>query len=129
MANLRKVERVFWPWHEWECYKAGFYETAPPPGVSADHARQLYSVFLRDTKRFRKAILKVFRKWPRSCEHFLTDPHINRIAWLGQASVCIETKVPSAFRGGFFLLTPAERDAANEVARQALVEWLNARKN
>lgn len=129
MANLRKVDRVFHPWWAWECYKAGFYETIPPVGVSTTNARRTYATFLKDIKKFERAIEKVFRTWPNSCEHFLTDPHINRVAWLGQASMCIETKVPATFRSGFFLLSEKQQKAANMAAYKKLEKWLNARKN
>lgn len=120
---------MFHPWHEWECFKNGFYASRTPSNYTPAQARKMYAAFLKDTVRFRKVIKKVFKQWPMSCEHFLTDPHINRIAWLGQASMCIETKIPSIYRGGFFLLTSKQQRAANETAREMLERWVNAREN
>ena len=55
---------------------------------------------------------------------------MNRIAWLGQASVCYATGVPSVFCAGFNLLTEDEKDRANEVALIYLNKWLeNHNKN
>ena len=116
------MNRIYHPWWKWECYKSGFYNTT----VDIDHdlAKEKYRDFLRNSQSFDVAIQEVFKQWPNSCEHFLTNPSINRIAWLGQASMCIMHKIPSMFRGGFKLLSPEEQDTANEVARKALEQWI-----
>jgi hypothetical protein len=49
---------------------------------------------------------------------------MNRIAWLGQASMCIDSRIPSGFRGGFNLLSDEEKQAANEMALKYLNLWL-----
>jgi hypothetical protein len=121
--------RIFHPWHKWECYKAGFYGTSPPLGMDKDSARAAYSVFLSDIDRFKAAMKRVSVEWPRSCEHFLTNESMNRIAWLGQSSMCIETGVPSVFRGGFMLLDPAHQFAANNAADDYLRSWINERED
>ncbi len=69
----------------------------------------------------------VLAAWPNSCEHYLSNESMNRIAWLGQASMCIARKVPAFFRGGFNRLTPEEQNAANLCALDALNAWLAAR--
>lgn len=121
------MKRIYHPWHEWECYPAGFYETVAPGGMSTDEAKLLYCEFLRDTERFKRALERVTNEWPNSCEHFLSNPDINRIAWLGQASMCIATGVPSCFRGGFHLLAADEKTKANAAARATLKTWLAKR--
>ncbi len=49
---------------------------------------------------------------------------MNRIAWLGQASMCIATGIPSRFRGGFYKLTEAQQARANATALEYLNRWL-----
>jgi hypothetical protein len=49
---------------------------------------------------------------------------MNRIAWLGQAAMCYATGVPSVFRGGFFLLSEKQQEAANRLALEYLNKWL-----
>jgi hypothetical protein len=100
------------------------YETTPPKGMSADDAKEAYAVFLRDIPRFDAAISKVFSEWPKSCEHFLTNSSINRVAWIGQSSMCIDTGVPEFFKSGFQLLSPHERKTANEKAQERLDKWI-----
>ena len=84
---------------------------------------QQYAEFLKDSPRFTSALHRVMQEWPRACEQFLTNESINRIAWLGQASMCIETRVPRRYRAGFMLLTPSEQARANALAQGALDQW------
>lgn len=118
------MRRIYHHWETWECFKAGFYETSPPDGMDADQATGAYRDFLADIARFNSAMARVLAEWPHSCEQFLSNPNINRIAWLGQSAMCIDTGVPSVFRGGFKLLTPQQQRAANRAAEIVLEQWL-----
>jgi hypothetical protein len=100
------------------------YRTLPPKPHTSETALKAYAVFLRDLPRFEAALQRVLREWPRSCEQFLTNEHINRIAWLGQASMCIDTRVPAKFRAGFQRLTAEEQRLANAMADTYLQKWL-----
>jgi hypothetical protein len=51
---------------------------------------------------------------------------MNRLAWLGQAAACYSIKIPSAFKGGFWLLSKDQQDRANETALVYLNKWLVA---
>jgi hypothetical protein len=86
-----------------------------------------YAEFLRDTEAFRAALARVLAEWPKSCEHYLSNENMNRIAWLGQASACIARALPAQFRSGFNLLSEAEQHEANETALGALNLWLESR--
>lgn len=119
------VKRVYHPWWNWECYKFGFFETTAPNDLSPDDAREAYRSFLADTGLFAKNIERVFKEWPNSCEHNLTNPSINRIAWIGQSAMCIYSKVPAVFRGGFKLLTEEQQQAADKTAEIYLNKWLS----
>ncbi len=119
--------RVYHPWWSWECYKAGFFSTKTPEGLDKDQAQEKYRDFLSSLPRFEAGIDRVMLEWPNSCEHNLTNPSINRIAWLGQSAMCIETGVPAVFRGGFKLLSEEQQRAADGVAERRLNEWLEKR--
>lgn len=123
------MRRVYHPWHEWECFRAGFYETSPPGTIDSEEAANAYSTFLRDIPGFERAMARVAKEWPKSCEHFLTNDRINRVAWLGQAAMCIETGVPSIFRHGFKRLLDSEMTAANTAAGNFLLKWLSERQD
>lgn len=115
--------RVFHTYDKWECHKAGFYKQQVD-GMTAEQCRIAYRDFLADTERFRKAANFVISEWEKSCEHYLTNFAMNRIAWIGQAAMCYETGVPSKFCSGFNLLTEEQKQAANEVALDVLNDWL-----
>lgn len=91
--------------------------------VDQDEALHTYATFLSDTPRFTRALKRVVQEWPISCEQFLTNESINRLAWLGQASLCIETGLPRIFRAGFCLLSSKQQAKANAVADHALQKW------
>jgi hypothetical protein len=122
-----KHERIYHPWVKWECFKAGFYNTSPPEGLDSDSSAEKYRAFLQDLAGFEVAMNRVAREWPNSCEQFLTNQSMNRIAWLGQAAMCITHGVPSVFRHGFKLLTIEEQDAANKCAEIFLNNWLEGK--
>jgi hypothetical protein len=81
---------------------------------------------LADIPAFKKALRGVVTKWKHSCEHYLTNAAMNRIAWLGQAAACYALGIPAVYRGGFYLLTSDQQEAANKAALQALNSWLKA---
>jgi ParB-like chromosome segregation protein Spo0J len=117
--------RILHTWEHWECYPAGFYETNAPDGMTKEDCERIYYEMLRNSDAFEAALMRVVAEWPRSCEHYLTNERMNRIAWLGQASLCIAHGIPAIFRGGFNLLSPEEQQTANELALQWLNVWLN----
>lgn len=121
---LEKDEnRIFHTFDKWECHKAGFYKSQAE-GMTKEEAEQSYADFLSNDERFRTALKGVITEWKHSCEHYLTNSAMNRIAWLGQASMCYATGVPSVFCSGFNLLIEDQQKHANEVALEYLNEWL-----
>ena len=125
-ANTNDENRVFHTFDKWECNKAGFYETKPPKGMTADHCRAYYRELLSDIPEFERVLHRVITEWKHSCEHYLTNSAMNRIAWLGQASLCMKYGIPSEFRGGYGLLTEDQQLAADEAALRALNDWMEA---
>lgn len=122
-ANTADDGRIFHTFDKWECYKAGFYATHFD-GLTKAECEGRYAGFLGDDARFREALERVISEWKHSCEHYLTNSAMNRIAYLGQAAMCYATGIPSEYRGGFFLLTPAQQQRANETALEYLNIWL-----
>lgn len=120
------MKRIYHTWDKWECYPAGFYENRPKQDLTGDECEAIYTELLRDLSVFNAALRRVITEWKHSCEHYLTNESMNRIAWLGQASLCIARGIPSCFRGGFNRLTDQEQYAANQAALTALNEWLAA---
>ncbi len=117
------MNRIYHTWDKWECFPAGFYSNRHLTKTDED-CREEYADFLRDLEAFEEALEAVTMEWKNSCEHYLTNENMNRIAWLGQASMCYSRGVPSIYRGGFNRLTSDEKRAANEMALKWLNIWL-----
>lgn len=116
--------RVYHTWEKWECYRAGFYAERPPGGLSVEEGEELYREFLADAERFKAALDVVITQWPHSCEHYLTNDRMNRIAWLGQAAAAQSIGMPSLCRGGYHRLTQAQKETADAIALEYLNTWL-----
>ena len=123
------MKRIFHTYDKWECYPAGFYNDKPNGRKTADKetCEAEYAAFLKNGEEFRDALMRVLKEWPNSCEHYLSNENMNRIAWLGQASACIAKGLPSCYRGGFHLLSKEEQNMADYTALWALNKWLKGR--
>lgn len=126
-ANTNDQNRVFHTFDKWECVKAGFYATTKESWTK-DQCEQAYLTLLSDPVKFEEVAREVVAEWPMSCEHYLTNSAMNRLAWIGQASVCKAYGVPSQFSSGWSLLNKDQQDKANEVALNVLNEWLQSRE-
>ena len=126
LQNTGDKTRIFHTFDKWEAVPAGFFA----PGIkgrSKEECEAEYGAFLADLKEFEAGILKVFKEWPNSCEHNLTNSSMNRIAWIGQAAACVARGLPSTYRGGFAALSETKQSAANELALKHLNIWLKER--
>lgn len=125
IPHMDNDTRIMHTFDKWECYKAGFYANKKE-GMTKNECELAYAEFLTDDGRFRDALECVITDWPNSCEHYLTNFAMNRIAWLGQASMCYATGVPSVFCSGYNLLTREQQEKADSIALEALNDWLKA---
>jgi ParB-like chromosome segregation protein Spo0J len=115
--------RVYHTWEKWECFRAGFYAERCE-GMTQEEGEEKYREFLADLDKFRDALEHVVGEWKYSCEHYLTNDRMNRIAWLGQASVAYALGIPSLCRGGYHRLTEEQKKAADDLALEYLNKWL-----
>ena len=122
-GNTDDPKRIFHTYDKWECYKAGFYETTLE-GKTHEECEKIFQETLADAELFNSILEEMMPKWRHSCEHYLTNKSMNRIAWLGQAAVCYYTGVPSRYSGSWFNLTEDQRNQANNVALKHLNKWL-----
>lgn len=124
--NTGDKNRIFHTFDKWESVQAGFFAPGLKGRTKAECEAE-YGAFLSDLTAFGDGLDKVFREWPNSCEHNLTNSSMNRIAWLGQAAACLVKGLPSTYRGGFSALALEQQSAANEVALTYLNKWLKGR--
>jgi hypothetical protein len=92
IPNENDDTRIFHTFDKWECHKAGFYKNIKD-GWTNEECELEYIRILTDENLFRSSLKRVIEEWNNSCEHYLTNKSMNRIAWLGQASVCIASGI------------------------------------
>jgi hypothetical protein len=122
-TNTSDPERIFHTYEKWECHKAGFYASRKD-GMTQGACEHEYLRILSNDVLFSNALQRVITEWKYSCEHYLTNKAMNRIAWLGQAAVCISTGVPSKYSSGWNLLNDDQQNKANEMALYYLNKWM-----
>ena len=123
--TVNTENRVFHTYDKWECFEAGFYATKVE-GMNKEECQTRFRDFFKNLPLFEQNLDFIITNWKYSCEHYLSNPAMNRIAWLGQAAVCLSEGIPSSFRSGWSLLTEQEQDAANNLALVYLNRWLVA---
>lgn len=124
-VNTSDPNRIFHTFDKWECHKAGFY-ASKKDGMTAEQCEVAYAEFLSNDSEFADGLMHVISEWKHSCEHYLTNTSMNRIAWLGQAAMCYKTGVPSKYCAGFNMLSPEMQDKANLLALEYLNKWMLA---
>ena len=125
-ANTSDPTRIFHTFDKWECHKAGFYENVVP-GKTKEECENEYAEMLSNENEFREALQGVIDNWKHSCEHYLTNKAMNRIAWMGQAALTYKRSIPSTFRSGFSLLTEEQQKKANNIALEYINKWMEDR--
>ena len=119
------MNRIYHTWDKWECYPAGFYE-AKHKTLTKEECEQRYKDLLTDLPLFENTLFRVVTEWVNSCEHYLSNDSMNRVAWLGQASLTYIFQIPACYRGGYNRLTDKEKGEADLMALKYLNMWLNA---
>jgi ParB-like chromosome segregation protein Spo0J len=117
--------RILHTWEKWECYRHNFYAERCPKGMTQDDGEEAYRSFLADIKLFEASLVEITANWRFSCEHYLTNERMNRVAWLGQASVAHALRIPSLCRGGYRRLTEQQQYDADMMAVKYLNRWLD----
>lgn len=124
-VNTSDPERIFHTYDKWECFKAGFYARSKE-GMTTQECEEAYRDFLANLSKFEDALDYIITEWKHSCEHYLTNSAMNRIAWLGQAAACYAIQMPSVYRAGYNLLSEDQQKAADDLALVYLNKWLAA---
>ena len=127
IPNEGDTDRIFHTYDKWECHKAGFYKSKKD-GFSDLPCEHEYSNLLSNENLFSEILNKLIKAWKYSCEHYLTNKSMNRIAWLGQAAVCYNSGVPSSYSYAWNNLSDIQKETANSVALKYLNIWLHENK-
>jgi ParB-like chromosome segregation protein Spo0J len=123
IPNEGDKTRIFHTYEKWECFRYGFYNSVKD-GFSQEQCENEYLTVLSNPNLFSEILTKIISEWKYSCEHYLSNKSMNRIAWLGQAAVCYHSGIPSKFCAGWNLLSEKQKEDANNVALVYLNKWL-----
>ncbi len=116
-----KIKQIFHHFSKWEDYKHGFYDT-----TCFNPKDEIYKSvsLLSNQKEFYKYAKMVIDQWVYSCEQNLTDPAMNKIAYIGQSACCMANKTPSFItRNAWSYINEEDQREANETAKKILKEW------
>lgn len=115
-------KQIYHPWHKWEDHKNGFYFNMS--GVERENRiHDVVNMFMHDEKT-REFMLRVINEWKFSCEHNLTNPAINKVAYIGQSAACLYCGAPNTVTMEAWSLVPKEhQEKANEIAKECIEIW------
>jgi hypothetical protein len=117
-----KPRRRYIAYRELEDTKAGVWR------IASKEEREKYLPLAADLMKNPQAFLEAMRKalieWPLTSNFHLSNPSLNRQAWIGHAGCCIGVNSPEEVtRLAWHTLNSAEQDEANRMADMAIEEW------
>lgn len=116
-----KINQIYHHFSKWEDYKYGFYNSSCEN--IKEHIEKSIKL-LSCEKTFYKYAKEVIENWVFSCEQNLTDPSLNKIAYIGQSACCYANKTPSfVTRLAWSYIDEDKQAKANKVAQKIIKEW------
>jgi len=121
------MKRIYHHYTKWEDYKAGFYGNIS--GKNKELLMQKVKEMFSSTDLTRENMLRVINEWKYSCEHNLTNPSLNRIAYIGQGACCLYAEIPSMITMNVWSsLDNMTRINADKIALITIKEWEQKKK-
>lgn len=122
------MKQIFHHYSLWEDFKYGFYNNCS--GELKENNIKKAIDFFNNPKIVDKYMHLVVSTWKYSCEHNLTNPSMNKIAYLGQASLALYARIPNTVTmHAWNLLDVNTQYIANEIAMKNIEIWNNKNKN
>lgn len=116
-----KIKQIYHHFTKWEDYRFNFYNSTCQ---NIDEHIKKSVELLSNEDEFYKYAKKVITEWIYSCEQNLTDPSINKIAYIGQSACCLKNGTPSyVTRLAWSYIEEEKQIKANNVARKIIKEW------
>lgn len=108
----------YYPYTEWEDYLNGMY------GVPVPEKEKSVAHIMTDLELFSSLCCAVLYEWPKITEQVLSNPSINKIAWLGQAACCYYDSIPeSTTKKVWKNLSYKTRSLANKAAKMEILKY------
>lgn len=121
---LPKIKQIYTPYWSWECYKKGLYNSYY---LNTDIEK--CTEFMNNIELFSKSMQEVNHNWNNSMLNFLTNPNINRVAFLGQCGVCYALGYPDALTKKCWKnLDRKKQNKLNFISHQIIVTWIQKQK-
>jgi hypothetical protein len=118
------MKRIYHPISKWEEIEYGMWAEVD------DRKRFLEAAiaFTGDHIKYGGYMMRVVNEWTFSCENALTDPALNKKAWVGHAACALAIGCPEDItRQAWGFLTDEQRLLANKAAARAIRQWLHTR--
>ena len=117
-----EIQRVYHPYNLWEDYKHCFYDNCS--GEEGKTKKQLAIDLLSNEECLNVYMGRIIKEWFYSCEHNLTNPAMNKIAYIGQAACSLYANIPNTITmDAWGELTDEQKSTADKVALSKLKEW------
>ena len=117
--------RAFTHYQKMECYKAGYFNKSVC-GHDRNQPRRAHSLLL-DLGKFADTCNKVIEEWPNTSAIHLSDPGLNRRAWLGRiTSFYLYSCCEKCTSEAWFRMSITEQSLANSVANKIISEWIES---
>ena len=116
------IKQQYHHYSKWEDYLNGMYRNLNKKSEETFLKKAIE--FTEDHILYGSWMLKVIIIWPFSCEHNLTNPNMNKKAWIGHAASCMAIQCPEyVTRKAWAFLSKTQQKEANNQALIAIELW------
>ena len=122
------MNRIYHNHNKWEEVKYNMYGSYNKK--EKDKLINIVIKYFNDFELVDYFMEKVIREFKYSCEHNLTNPSMNKVAWLGQASVSLFAKIPEEkTRLAWNELEESTKNKCDEIAIKKIQGWESCQKD
>jgi hypothetical protein len=122
-----KTNQIFVHYLLWEDFHAGMWRKLKKG--EEEEFRKIAIEFTGNHLLYGSAMIRVCKEWPYTCMHNLTNPSINKRAFIGHAACALEINCPEYIvRQAWWKLTEEQRILADQQADNAIKIWEQERK-
>ena len=120
------MNRIYHPYTMWEEVNYNMYGNYK----NKEEGVQKVIDFFNNENEVRLYMERVVEEFKFSCQHNLTNPNMNKIAFIGQCAVALKHKIPNDITmKAWNFLTEEVQDRANKIAKQQLERWERCLRN
>lgn len=116
------MQRIYHPYWLWEDYQNGFYENVS--GEEKQNKIQKVFEMFNSEELTIENMNYVVDNWKYSMEHNLSNPAINKIAYIGQSACCNYAGIPNSITMECWSkLSKEVQERANKNAIDSISRW------